>query len=77
MPTKHPRLNIVLEKPLYDVIKTLAHKEGISLSLKARDLIHDALEYSEDAMLTKIAEHRAKSFNRKKALTHEQVLSMK
>ncbi len=77
MPTKHPRLNIVIEKPLYEAIKTLAHKEGISLSLKARDLIHEALEYSEDAMLTKVAEHREKSFSKKKALTHKQLLSLK
>ena len=33
MPTKNPRLNIVLEKPLYDVIKTLAYGEGISRSI--------------------------------------------
>jgi hypothetical protein len=77
MPTKNPRLNIVLEKPLYDVIKTLAYGEGISMSLKARDLIQNAIEYSEDAMLTKVAEHRDATFNRKKALCLKKVLSLK
>ena len=44
MATKNPRLNIVLEPPLYQTIKRLAEKDGISLSLKARDLIRLALE---------------------------------
>jgi len=77
MATKNPRINVVIEKPLYDAIKGLAHSEGISMSLKARDLLRNALEYSEDSMLTKIAEHREKSFNRKKAFTHKQILKLK
>ena len=77
MPTKLPRINVVLEKQLYSAVKTLAHKEGVSMSLKARDLIHSALEYTEDIMLTKVAEHRERSFSKKKALTHEQIVSLK
>jgi len=37
MPTKNPRINVVLEKPLYNSIERLAKKEGVSLSLKVRD----------------------------------------
>jgi hypothetical protein len=47
------------------------------MSLKARDLIQNAIEYSEDAMLTKVAEHRDATFNRKKALCLKKVLSLK
>jgi hypothetical protein len=31
MTTKNPRLNVVLDKPLYATIKYLAQEEGISL----------------------------------------------
>ena len=48
MPTKNPRINVVLEKPLYDSIKRLAKKDGVSLSLKARDLVKEALEIQGD-----------------------------
>ena len=75
MPTKNPRVNVVLEKPLYKIIEKLATRDHVSLSLKVKDLIREALEFSEDVMLTKIAEHREKSFNRKKALTHKQITS--
>jgi uncharacterized protein len=43
MPTDKPRLNVVLEPPLYLKVKKLAKKDGVSLSLKARDLIRDSL----------------------------------
>lgn len=73
MSTKNPRLNVVLEPSLYAAILRLAKKEGISLSLKARDLIRQALEYCEDAYWAKQVKAREKTFSRKKALTHKQV----
>ncbi|OGW15557.1 MAG: antitoxin, RHH family protein [Nitrospinae bacterium RIFCSPLOWO2_12_FULL_45_22] len=73
MPAKNPRINLVLEKSLYDYIKYLAKKEGVSLSLKARDLLKDALEAREDMALAKIAGDREKTFDKSKALTHSQV----
>ena len=73
MPTKHPRLNVVLEPPVYRSVKQLARRDGMSLSLKARDLIRDALELYEDAYLGELAHERAATFDRRKALTHEQV----
>ena len=73
MPTKHPRLNVVLEPPVYRSVKQLARRDGVSLSLKARDLIRDALELYEDAYLAELAHERARTFDRRKALTHEQV----
>ncbi len=73
MPTKHPRLNVVLEPPAYRSVERLAKQAGVSLSLKARDLIREALELHEDAYWAEAAHARAKTFDRHTALTHEQV----
>jgi len=75
MPTKHPRVNVVLEEPLYEGLRKWAGRDGVSLSLKMRDLVKEALEIEEDRALTRFAEQRERSFERKKALTHEQVWS--
>lgn len=73
MPTKNPRVNVVLEKPLYKHVERLAERDGVSLSLKVRDLVKEALEIEEDIALAHLAETREKSFTRKKALKHEEV----
>jgi hypothetical protein len=46
MPTKNPRINVVLERLLYNNVERLAERDGISLSLKVRDLVKAALEKS-------------------------------
>lgn len=73
MPAKNPRINVVLEKPLYDSVRRLAASEEISLSLKIRDLVKEALEAQEDIALTELATEREKTFRRAKALSHKQV----
>ena len=73
MPTKNPRINVVLEKPLYKNVERLAERDGVSLSLKVRDLVKEALEIEEDIGLSKLVETREKNFNRKKALKHDEV----
>ena len=73
MPTKSPRLNVVLEAPTMHSVRQLARRDGVSLSTKARDLIRDALELYEDAYLAERAHERAATFERSKALTHERV----
>ena len=73
MPTKNPRINVVLEKPLYESIRRMAKKEDVSLSLKIRDLVREALEAEEDAALAQFAEERERSFKRSRALTHKRV----
>lgn len=73
MPTKHPRLNVVLEAPALRSIERLAARDGMSLSMKARDLIHEALELHEDAYWVQQAKVREATFRRDEALTHEQV----
>lgn len=73
MPAKNPRINVVLEKPLYNNVRHLAEREGISLSLKVRDLIKEALESEEDIALSSFAEKREKTFSKTKALKHSEV----
>ena len=73
MPAKNPRINVVLEKPLYDSVRRLAAKEEISLSLKIRDLVKDALDAQEDVVLADVAEEREKTFRRTRGLRHKQV----
>jgi hypothetical protein len=73
MPTKNPRLNVVLEPGLYKVLSSLAHKEEMSLSLLARDLLKKALELYEDIHWQSQAVKRDKTFAYKKALSHKNV----
>lgn len=73
MPAKNPRINVVLEKPLYQAVERLAVREGVSLSHKVRDLVKEALEIEEDLALAALAEKREKTFSRKKALKHHEV----
>lgn len=63
----------MLELSLYAAILRLAKKEGVSLSLKARDLIGEALEYYEDVYWARQAEKREKTFSHKKAIKHSKV----
>ena len=73
MPTKNPRVNVVLEKPLYANIERLAKRDGVSLSLKVRDLVREALEMEEDIALAQFADSRDKTFSRRKSLKHDEV----
>ncbi|HKY52637.1 MAG TPA: antitoxin, RHH family protein [Candidatus Limnocylindria bacterium] len=73
MPAKNPRVNVVLERPLYDALGRLARREGASLSTKARDLLRDALETHEDIVLAEIAAEREQTLDRAKTLTHDAV----
>jgi hypothetical protein len=73
MPTKNPRINVVLERPLYNNVERLAERDGVSLSLKVRDLIKEALEIEEDIGLSQLTETREKTFSRKKSLKHDEV----
>lgn len=73
MPTKNPRVNVVLERPLYEVLRRLAKRDRISVSSKVRDLVSRALETEEDVALAALAEQREQTFNRGRALSHEQV----
>lgn len=68
MPTKHPRLNVVLDEELYEMIENIAKQEGKSMSVVAKELMEDALEKHDDMILSELAMKReAKS---KKTISH-------
>ena len=75
MPTKNPRINVVLDSPLYKNVRFLAEKDGVSLSTKVRDLLKEAVEIQEDLYLAAIAKDREKSWDEDSALNHEEVWS--
>lgn len=68
MPTKNPRLNVVLDDDLLEMVEKISKKEGKSMSVVAKELIEDALEKHEDLILSEMAMKReAKS---KKTVPH-------
>ena len=69
MPTTNPRVNVVLEEPVYEGLRRWAKRDGDSLSLKVRDLVKDALEAEEDRALADLAKDREQTLDRSKALT--------
>ena len=75
MPAKNPRINVVLDPPLYKNVQFLAEKDGVSLSTKVRDLLKDAMEIQEDIYLVEVAEQRASTLDSKETLSHEDTWS--
>ena len=73
MPTKNPRVNIVVEPPLYVAMHELATSQGVSMSAIARDLILEAINLREDVALSAFADKRMTTFDREAALAHEDV----
>ena len=71
MPAKNPRISVILDEQLFNQISHIAKRDGVSLSLKARDLLKEALEIQEDIILTRLGEDREKTFSRSNALSHE------
>ena len=75
MPTKNPRINVVLDTVLYNKVQFLAEKEGVSLSTKVRDLLKEAMELQEDIYLAEFAEERALTWKDSEPLSHDKVWS--
>ncbi len=73
MPTKKPRVNTVLEPPLFRAVERLAIYDGVSLSEKVRDLVRDAIELVEDERLESLAGRRRDAAPAKRWLSGEQV----
>jgi len=73
MPTKNPRINVVMEESLYQRVKRLARRDHTSISMRARELIKEAIADTEDAFWTEVAEEREKTFSAKKALSHKKL----
>jgi hypothetical protein len=63
MPTKNPRLNVVLTRAVLQALSEIARNEDKSLSVVAQELIIEALDRHEDMLLSDIAmkrEHTSK-----------------
>ena len=75
MPSKNPRINVVLDDNLYKNIQFLAETEGVSLSAKVKDLIKEALEVQEDLYLAGLAEEREKTWDKSTTRTHDEIWS--
>jgi len=73
MSTTKPRINVILEEPLYETVEQLAQRDGMSLSMKVRDLVKEGLEIREDIAITSFAEEREKTFRKSKSLKHDEV----
>ena len=71
MPASNSRVNVVLEKPLYEAVDHLAKGEGVSRSTVVRDLVKEAIEIREDIDLGRLAEAREKTLRRSQALPHK------
>jgi hypothetical protein len=71
MTTKHPRINLVVEKPLFEAISVLAKKNDMSLSMQAKMLILASLDMCEDVILAEKAGLREQDFSKDKAITHD------
>ena len=75
MPSKNPRINVVLDTHLFKNVRFLAEKDGVSLSTKVRDLLKEAMEIQEDIVLSSFAEARESSYEEQSAFTHENTWS--
>lgn len=67
------RLLVVLDPPIKNLIREIAHRDKVSMSSVGRDLMKEALEILEDRYWDKVASEREKDFNWQKALTHNQI----
>lgn len=71
MPAKNPRINVVFEPVLYNAVRTFAIRDGMSLSLKVRDMVREAVEIMEDEFWDAAAEKNYKKYLKtKKAVSH-------
>ena len=75
MPTKNPRINVVLDNDLYHKVQVLAEKDGVSLSTKVRDLLKEATEVQEDFFLADFASERERTWKDSKTLSHDETWS--
>lgn len=73
MPAKNLSVNVALDPRLYAALGRLAERDGISLSLEARDLIKEAMEAREDVYWDIAAAGRTRTCSAKKALSHKNI----
>ncbi len=69
MPTKNPRLNVVLTKVVLQALTEIAKHEDKSLSIVAQELIVEALDRHEDLLLSGLAMKR--EAQSKRTISHD------
>lgn len=69
MPTKNPRLNVVLTKAVLQMLSEIARNEDKSLSIVAQELIIEALDRHEDMLLSGLAMKREREY--RKTIAHD------
>jgi len=75
MPTKNPRINVVLTPRIYADVQTLSEARGLSMSSVVEDLIEEALEIQEDLALTAFADERKKTLKKSELIPHKKAWS--
>ena len=75
MPTKNPRINVVLTPRIYADVQILSEARGLSMSSVVGDLIEDALEIQEDIALAALADERKKSLKKSELVSHKKAWS--
>ena len=73
VPTKKPRVNTVLELPLFRAVERLARYDDVSLSEKVRDLVREAVELVEDERLEALALARRTGAAKRRWLSGDEV----
>ncbi len=75
MPTKNPRVNVVLSPRIYGDVQTLSEARGRSMSSIVEDLVREALEIQEDIALAALADERKKSLKKSELVSHKKAWS--
>lgn len=73
MSTKNPRVNVTLDEESYKTLTYMAKHEKVSLSQKVKECVFRTLEEVEDRRLSKIADERIASLNKKETLQHKDI----
>lgn len=73
MGTKNPRVNVMFDGTIYQILQRFAKLDNVSLSQKINELVCHSLEEEEDQYASSLADARLKSFARKNALRHHDI----
>lgn len=73
MSTKNPRVNVTLDEESYKTLTYMAKREKVSLSQKVKECVFRTLEEVEDRYLSKVADERIASLNKKETLRHKDI----
>jgi len=71
MPATNPRVTSVVDSELLRWLRAKAEREGISVSLLIRDLLHRLRDEDEERYWAAAGEERLESFDRGTAQSHE------